>query len=265
MIGNRATQGGSAVVLLLVASVAVRVRRSEVVGVVEVTGGTGRGEVRAGQRPAGSAVIKGGGIPGNRIVTRRAVRGRERSAGRGVHGVIGLLPGGQVALRVTAIGRLNIQRVVATNVALRASSDFARRRKLVRIRQREARGAMIELAVGPNGDGMAGGAGRRGRREIRSHVVGDIAANGLRAVPSGSVAGHAIAAAERVVIVDMALGAGCGGMRASQSKSGNAMVECSGVPTFGRVAVGTVDRSKGRAGSGVYGIVGLLPGGQVAL
>ena len=66
-----------------------------------------------------------------------------------MHGAVGLLPRGHVALRVTAIGRLNVQRIVAADVALRAGGHFARRRELVRVCQRETCSAVIKLAVCP--------------------------------------------------------------------------------------------------------------------
>ncbi len=48
-------------------------------------------------------------------------------------------------------------------------------------------------------------------------------------------------------------------MRADESETGNGVIERSGVPTFGGVAVGTIGGSEARAGSGVNGIGGLLP------
>ena len=110
---------------------------------------------------------------------------------------------------------------------------------------------------------MAGGTGRRGNRKTRSHVVRYISADGLRAVPGRSVARHAVAAAERVIVVDVALRAGSRCLCASQRKARNTVVERSGVPALGRVAVDAIGGSKCRAGSGVYRVVGLLPGGQV--
>lgn len=67
---------------------------------------------------------------------------------------------------------------------------------------------MIEFAVGPNGDGVASGAGRGSGWEIGSDVIGDVAAKGLRLIPVRSVAGEAIRGIQRIVVVDVAIGAG---------------------------------------------------------
>ena len=69
--------------------------------------------------------------------------------------IIGLLPCRQVAARVAAIGRLGVQRIVAADVALRAAGHLARRRELVRIRQRETGSAVVKLAVCPNRNRVA--------------------------------------------------------------------------------------------------------------
>lgn len=56
-------------------------------------------------------------------------------------------------------------------MALRASRYLPRGRHLVRSRERPARGAVIELAIGPNGDGVTTGTSRGRRREIRRDVI----------------------------------------------------------------------------------------------
>ena len=58
--------------------------------------------------------------------------------------IIGLLPGGQVASGVAAVGRRGGQSVVVVDVAIRAGHNFPRGRHLVRIRQRETRGRVVE-------------------------------------------------------------------------------------------------------------------------
>ena len=62
----------------------------------------------------------------------------------------------------------------------------------MRISEWEAGGAVIELAIGPDRDGMAGGAGRCAGGETRRYVIRNISADGLRAVPGGLVTAHAI-------------------------------------------------------------------------
>jgi hypothetical protein len=63
------------------------------------------------------------------------------------------------------------QRVVTVHMTLRASGYLARGRHLVRSRESPTGGAVIELAVRPNGDGMATGTSRGRRREIRRDVI----------------------------------------------------------------------------------------------
>ncbi len=58
--------------------------------------------------------------------------------------IIRLLPGCQVASRVAAVGRRDGQRVVIVDVASRAGRRFPGRRHLVRIRQRETGGRVVE-------------------------------------------------------------------------------------------------------------------------
>jgi len=109
--------------------------------------------------------------PGNRVVASGAVRCRKSGAGRRVRRIIGLLPCRQMATGVAAICGLNRQIVISAYVTLRAGCDLASRSHLMRIRQRETCGSVIELSVGPGGNRMAGRAGAGRRREIRGHVV----------------------------------------------------------------------------------------------
>lgn len=93
------------------------------------------------------------------------------------------LPGVQVTSGVTAIRRLNAERVIPADVALGASGHFSGRRQLVGVGEREAGGTVIKFAVCPDRDGMACRASRRAGRKIRGDVVRDIPADRLRAVP----------------------------------------------------------------------------------
>ena len=98
----------------------VAIRRIQRVVVVDVAGGAGRRRrrhVRSGQRKPGRAVIERRRRPAHRRVAGRAVGRGERRSGRGVHRIIGLLPGRQMALRISAIGRRDRQRVIVVDVA----------------------------------------------------------------------------------------------------------------------------------------------------
>ena len=117
-----------------------------------------------------------------------------------------------MAASVSAIRRLNLQIVVVVDVALRALRDFAGRRHLVRIGQRETRGAVIESGVRPAGGVMA----RRTLRDRESggDVIRNAAAHRLGAVPLSQVAAGIAAIVrlnlKRVVVIDVALNAGRG-------------------------------------------------------
>jgi hypothetical protein len=153
-------------------------------------------------------------------------------------------------------------------VALRAGRDFARGRHLVRVRQREAGGAVVELTGRPGGDGVATRASGSGRGEICRHVVRNAAAQSLCAVPGGLVATHAIGRVQRVVIADVAGSAGrrrWRHVRAREREAGHAVVKRSGIPARRGMTFGTICGCETRAGGRVYRVVRLLPGCEMAL
>ena len=141
---GRALPGG------LVASIAVRVRRGEVVVVPGMAVRAsddfpgGRQLVRTGERPAGNRVIEDHVGPQRGVVAGRAIRCRKRSSRRRMRGVIGLLPGGEVALRVSAIVRLNGKRGVVSLMALIAAGHLSCGRNLMRVLEREAGRRVVE-------------------------------------------------------------------------------------------------------------------------
>jgi len=85
--------------------------------VVNVAKGAGHVRMPTGEQESSRAVIEGSRRPADGVVTRRAVRGRERGSRRGMNGIGRLLPVGQVALRIAAIGGRNRQRIVVIDVA----------------------------------------------------------------------------------------------------------------------------------------------------
>jgi hypothetical protein len=102
----------------LVASITVR--RTEGVVVIHMAGGAGRwrrGHVRSGQGKPGGAVIETRRCPTYRCMAYGAVRCRKLRTRRGVHRIICLLPGRQMASRVPAIGRGDRQSIVVVDVA----------------------------------------------------------------------------------------------------------------------------------------------------
>ena len=102
----------------LMASIAIC--RIEGVVVVDMAGSAGRGRrrhMRAGQGKPSRAMVEGRCIPTHRRVTHRAIRCRESRPGGGMHRIVRLLPGGQMALGIPAIGGSNRQSVVVVDVA----------------------------------------------------------------------------------------------------------------------------------------------------
>jgi hypothetical protein len=95
-------------------------------------------------------------------------------------------------------------------------------------------------------------------------VVWNIAAEGLRLVPVGLMASEAIGGSQRIVVVDMAVGARRRLVRADQGEAGDAVVERSAVPALGSVAIGAIGSGEVRTGSGVHRRGGLLPLGEMA-
>jgi len=149
------TQRRRALPRRLVAPVAIRVRSRKGVIVVDVAVRAGihlarrRHLVRTRQRPAGAGVVEGRRQERHCVVTVRAIRRRIRRACCRVHRIVGTLPAApvvriQVALGVPAVGRLGLQVVIAVDVAVGTGIHLARRRQLVRIGQREARGGVVE-------------------------------------------------------------------------------------------------------------------------
>ena len=61
------------------------------------------------------------------------------------------------------------------------------------------------------------------------------------------MAGHAIRGSQRIVVVDMAVGARGGLVGADQRESRDAVIEGSSVPTLGCMAVGAIRGGKRRA------------------
>ncbi len=165
---------------------------------------------------------------------------------------------------VAAIVRLRGEIVIAAYVAIGAGGDLAGGCELVRVCERKSSGAVIEFAVGPDRNGVAGGASGGGIREIRGHVIRNIAPESLRLNPVRLMAGEAIRGGQGIVIVHVAAGARRGLVRADQGETGTAVVKRSAVPALWSMAVGAVGGGKRRARGSVDGSGGLLPLGKVA-
>lgn len=143
----------------------------QIVIVVDVTVSAGcyfarrRQLMRIGQREAGRGVIKGRILPGNGVMAVGAT-GDRKHRGRGrVLRVGRLLPRREMASRVSAVRRSNLQIVVVADMTARAR-DIG-----VPIGQRkiDRRGGVVDGDSEPTVEGMAGVASLR---ELRRNVVG---------------------------------------------------------------------------------------------
>jgi len=124
-------------------------RDLQIVIVVDVAGRAGNVRVTLGELEAGGAVVESRGIPAHGVVAVRAIGDGERGACGGMRGIVGLLPGGEVAASVAAIRGGDLQVVVIVDVA-RGAGEVG-----VAVGQRKAGGAMVKLCAEPGIERMA--------------------------------------------------------------------------------------------------------------
>jgi len=173
---------------------------------------------------SGNAVVEGGGVPPFGGMAIRAIRHRERRAGGRVRGIIGLLPGRQVAAGISAIRRRNLEVVVVVDVAGRAGNIG------VPICQQKSSRCVIEVRRVPAFGRMAVGAIRqskcracRGMRWIVRLLPGRQVAAGISAIRRRNL--------EVVVVVGVAGGTSNIGVPESQRKSRSVMIKLRAQPT----------------------------------
>jgi hypothetical protein len=127
--------------------------------------------------------------------------------------VFGLLPGGEVAAGIAAIGRSGLQVVVSVDVAGRAGNIG------VAVDQQETGDAVVECRGSPRDGVVTTRAICRGERSTRLRMRRSV---GL--LPSGEVAAGVSAVSrsdlQTVVVIDMAGGAGDRGVSVGEGKSG---------------------------------------------
>ncbi len=183
----------------------------------------GNGEIRViecGVEPGrcGVAGVAGGGEIGRDMIGDEAAEG------------LRAVPVGLVAAVAGGVG--GGEGIIVVHVAIGAGGDrrTGRGRHLVRASERPSGGAVVKLAVCPGDSVVASRAERSG--ELRGNVVRHEAAEGLRAVPIGTVAAVAVGVGggEVVIIVEVAEGAGRGGMGAGECEAGDGVIEGSGGP-----------------------------------
>ena len=113
----------------------------EIVVVVDMAAGARNGGVAIRKRETGGAVIESYICPGRGVVALRTIRRGERGTCLRVRRIVGLLPGGEVATGITAIGGGNLVIVVVVYMAAGA------RNVGVASRERKASGTVIELCA----------------------------------------------------------------------------------------------------------------------
>lgn len=207
---------------------------------VDVAGGAGGGGMFAGQREARGAVIERGGLPLCRCMARFTGGGKAR--GRVVR--IGRL---LEVRQVTGGARGGEAGIPAAGMALRAG------RCGVLPCEREFVLAVIELRAGPLAGGVAYAAiGGESRGDMRR-------SGGL--LKSAAVTIHARAGCSGKAAVEVALGAGDGGVFSGESEPGQRVVEFGALPDFRGVASLAIG---GKIRTPVVRIGGLLEVGGVA-
>ena len=266
VIRHGTAKGRRAVPGRLVAAVAIGIRSGEAVVVVDVAVGAGihfarwRELMRTKQRPARSGVIKHHVCPQRRAMAVRAIGCRKRSARSGVRRIIRLLPGRQVALRVAAIRRRDLQIVVVVDMAVRASIHLARGSQLVRTRQREPGGAVIKIGRLPGNRVVTTGASRHGKNRRRPGMFG---IRGL--LPGGQMALRIAAIGGRdgqvIVAVDVARSARNVGVAVCKEEARRAVIEFCSQPAIKGVAAVT---GLGKLRRNVVRVSGFLKIPQVA-
>ena len=103
-----------------------------------------------GEQESRRAVIECCCRPTHRRVAGRAIRKRKRRPGCWMDGVLGLLPGRQMASGIAAVGRSDHQIIVIVNMT--KGAGYIR----VAIGQQETGRAVVELGVQPTVERMAG-------------------------------------------------------------------------------------------------------------
>jgi len=142
---------------------AVRWRNRQSVVVVDMAGSARNVRMPVRQQESRRGVVEISRVPALGRMATRAIRdGEDRPRGR-VHWVVGLLPGRQMALRVSAVRRRDLQIVVVVDVAGCASHVG------MAVGQRKSRGIVIEFRAQPTVKRMAG---FTSRGELRAHVIG---------------------------------------------------------------------------------------------
>jgi hypothetical protein len=226
--------------------------------------------MQSSQDKSSRGVVKRCGCEAHGRVAIRAVSHRESGPGSGVRRGGGPLPAAaivcvQVASGISAIGRSDLQGIVATDVA-QGTGHVG-----VAVGQIETKRAVVKRSSSPSRNGVAGSALRRGGRETRGDVIRHIAANRLGAHEIVQVAIRGVAIGCLKGIRGGAVVAGStrrrrrGHVRSDQRKPGHTVIERGAGPTCRGMAIGAICHGKLSGGGSVRRRGGLLPGRQMAL
>lgn len=179
-------------------------RNRDVVVIVRMAKGTGRGQVESGKRPACRCVVKRCWLPGRRIVAKLA--GLREPSSHVVRSFCAL-----IIRQVTGNARRHRNVVVVVDVAKRAG------RGLVEPGERPTRGRVVKLGGLPRGRVVA----KLARRwDPAGHVI-----RGLRRLIFIQMAGNARRYRKVVIVVRMARCARSRRMRASQRPARSRVVK----------------------------------------
>lgn len=142
----------------------------QMVVIVDVTGLARNIRVAIRQRESSCAVIEDGGVPADGSVAAGAIGGGKSRTRRGMHGIVGLLPGSEVAPGITTIVGLDRQVVVVIDVTQLAGNVC------VAIREQESRCTVIKFCSQPAIEHVATLAigGSKGRACFRMIGIGRI-------------------------------------------------------------------------------------------
>jgi hypothetical protein len=190
------------------------------------------GVIESGAQPAGGGMA---GITGRRVARCDVVRDTATES----------LGAGPRSLMAPIAGRVRGRKaVIVVDVAGGAGS-------LGRIRVRAGEcptgGGVVEGTGIPSRGVVASGAERSW--EARGDMVWNSTAKGLRIVPLVGMAADAsgVGGGQIVIVVDVAVGARRGDMRARQREASTVVIEIGGAPTGGGVAIRAIGKSEGRA------------------
>ena len=224
-----------------------------IIDVAQVAGHIG---MAIGEQKAGGAVVENSGGPSSDGMARRASRSRNRKSSGDVIRNASAKRGG--ALEGGLVAAMAVRRTEGVIVIYVAGGTGRRRRRQMCSGQGKAGGAVVECRSCPTYGRVANGAiccgelrTRCGVHRVIRLLPGCQMATGISAIRRRN--------RQRVVVVDVARGAGHAGMSVGQRKSRGAVIESGRRPVGCVVAIRAICKCEGRSGTGMHRIASLLP------